>query len=77
MSIELFWYRGTAKDGGTLEYVFEVGEQNSRNGVTKDKAAQIATDFIRTFYRVQIGALDTGISDTAPSVLADLLFGHG
>jgi hypothetical protein len=29
MSVELFRYRGAAKDGGTLEYVFEAGEQNS------------------------------------------------
>jgi len=27
--IELIRYRGAAKDGGTLEYVFEAGEQNS------------------------------------------------
>jgi hypothetical protein len=26
MSVELFRYRGAAKDGGTLEYVFEAGE---------------------------------------------------
>jgi hypothetical protein len=26
-SVELFRYRGAAKDGGTLEYVFEAGEQ--------------------------------------------------
>jgi hypothetical protein len=25
MSVELFRYRGAAKDGGTLEYVFEGG----------------------------------------------------
>jgi hypothetical protein len=29
LSVELFRYRGAAKDGGTLEYVFEAGEQNS------------------------------------------------
>jgi hypothetical protein len=29
MSVELFRYRGAAKDGGTLEYVFDAGEQNS------------------------------------------------
>ena len=29
MSVELFRYRGAAKDGGTFEYVFEAGEQNS------------------------------------------------
>jgi hypothetical protein len=31
MSVELFRYRGAAKDGGTLEYVFEAGDQNSPN----------------------------------------------
>ena len=40
MSDELFRYRGAAKDGGTLEYVFEAGEQNSPNAVTKEKAAE-------------------------------------
>jgi hypothetical protein len=37
-SIELFRYRGAAKDGGTLEYIFEAGEQNSPNAVTKEEA---------------------------------------
>src|SRR6202023_1668321 len=59
MSIELFRYRGAAKDGGTLEYVFEAGEQNSPNAVTKEKAAEIAADFMTTFYHVQVGALET------------------
>jgi hypothetical protein len=31
MSVELFRYRGAAKDGGTLEYIFEAGDQNSPN----------------------------------------------
>jgi hypothetical protein len=59
VSIELFRYRGAAKDGGTLEYVFEGGEQNSPNAITKEKAAEIAADFMTTFYHVQIGALET------------------
>jgi hypothetical protein len=59
MSVELFRYRGAAKDGGTLEDVFEAGEQNSPNAVTKEKAAEIAADFMTTFYHVQIGALET------------------
>jgi hypothetical protein len=42
MAVELFRYRGSAKDGGTLEYVFEGGEQNSPNAVTKEKASEIA-----------------------------------
>jgi hypothetical protein len=42
ISVELFRYRGAAKDGGTLEYVFEAGEQNSPNAVRKEKAAEVA-----------------------------------
>src|ERR1700759_3995276 len=64
-SVELFRYRGAAKDGGTLEYVFQAGEQNSPNAVTKEKAAEIAADFMTTFYHVLVGALETH------SVLAD------
>jgi hypothetical protein len=66
MSVELFRYRGAAKDGGTLEYVFEAGEQNSPNAVTKEKAAEIAADFVTTFYRVPIGALETEEFRTTP-----------
>jgi hypothetical protein len=76
MPVELFRYRGAAKDGGTLEYVFEAGEQNSPNAVTKGKAAEVAADFMTTFYHVQIGATgDAGVSHDAGSILAGLLFG--
>ena len=51
-AVELFRYRGAAKDGGTLEYVFEAGEQNSPNAVTKEKAFEIAADFMPAFYHV-------------------------
>lgn len=54
-SVELLRYRGAAKDGGALEYVFEAEEQNSPNAVTKEKAAEIAADFMTTFYHVQVG----------------------
>jgi hypothetical protein len=78
VSVELFRYRGAAKDGGTLEYVFEAGEQNSPNAVTKEKATEIAADFMTTFYHVQVGALEnSGIADAARTVLACLLFGRG
>jgi hypothetical protein len=55
MSVELFRYRGAAKDGGTLEYVFDAGERNSPNALTKEKAAEIAADFMTTFitYRLE------------------------
>jgi hypothetical protein len=66
MSVELFRYRGAAKDGGTLEYVFEAGEQNSPNAITKEKVAEIAADFMTTFYHVQIGALETQEFRTSP-----------
>jgi hypothetical protein len=65
-SVELFRHRGAAKDGGTLEYVFEASEQNSANAVTKEKAAEIAADFMTTFYHVQVGALETQEFRTQP-----------
>jgi hypothetical protein len=65
MSAELFRYRGAARDG-TLEYVFEGGDQNSANAVTKEKAAEIAADFLTTFYHVQIGGLETQEFRTTP-----------
>jgi hypothetical protein len=65
-SIELFRYRGAAKDGGTLEYVFEAGEQNSPNAITKEKVAEIAADFMTTFYHGQVGALETQEFRTPP-----------
>jgi hypothetical protein len=66
LSVELFRCRGAARDGGTLEYVFEGGEQNSPNAVTKEKAAEIAADFMTTFYHIQVGALETQEFRTTP-----------
>jgi hypothetical protein len=66
MSVELFRYRGAAKDGGTLEYVFESDEQNVPQSVTKEKVAEIAADFMTTFYHVQIGAPETQEFRTSP-----------
>jgi hypothetical protein len=77
LSVELFRYRGAAKDGGTLEYVFQAGEQNSPNAVTKEKAAEIAADFMTTFYHVQVGALETQEFRTMPVPFwPDLLLRH-
>jgi hypothetical protein len=70
MSAELFRYRGAAKDGGTpLEYVYEGGDQNSPNAITKEKVAEIAADFMTTFYHVQVGALETQEFRTKPAPL--------
>jgi hypothetical protein len=64
--VELFRYRGAAKDGGTLEYVFEGGDQNSPNAISKEKVAEIAADFMTTFYHEQVGALETQEFRTTP-----------
>jgi hypothetical protein len=49
-SVELFRYRGAAKDGGTLEYVFDTDEQDVQNSVSKEKVAEIAADFMTSYY---------------------------
>ncbi len=59
ISVELFRYRGAAKDGGTLEYIFETDAQNVPKTISEEKAAEIASDFMTTFYHQQIGALET------------------
>lgn len=41
-------------------------EQNSPDAVTKEKAAEIAADFMTTFYHVQVGALETQEFRTMP-----------
>jgi hypothetical protein len=38
MSVESVSFEARIKEGGTLEYAFEAGEQNSSNAVTKEKA---------------------------------------
>jgi hypothetical protein len=76
MSVELFRYRGAAKDGGTLEYVFDAGERNSPNAITKEKAAEIAADFMTTLSRTGWSTGNAGISDNARPLLAHLFFGH-
>jgi hypothetical protein len=40
MSVELFRYRGAAKNGGTLEYVFETDGQDVPQTVTKEKSGR-------------------------------------
>jgi hypothetical protein len=66
LSVELFRYRGAAK-GGTIEYVFDGGEQNSPKAVAKEKAAEITADFMTTFYHVQVGALESGEFRNSPA----------
>ena len=64
MLVELFRYRGAANDGGTLEYAFAGGEQNSLNAITKEKAAEIAADFMTTLQHHPLRFLDRALGDT-------------
>jgi hypothetical protein len=66
MGVELFRYRGAARDGGTLEYVFETDEKDLPKTVAKEKVAEIAADFMSVFYHIQIGALETQEFRTTP-----------
>jgi hypothetical protein len=52
LSVELFCYRGAGRDGGTLEFTLEFDEAEVPKTATKEKVAEIATDFTTTFYRV-------------------------
>jgi hypothetical protein len=74
MSVELFRYRGAAMDGGTLEYIFETDEQDVPKTVSKERAAEIAADFVTTFYHAQIGALETQEFRTQPVPFWPLCF---
>ena len=53
-------------DGGTLEYIFETDAQDVPKTVSKERAAEIAADFVTTFYHAQIGALETQEFRTQP-----------
>jgi hypothetical protein len=66
MAVELIRYRGAARDGGTLEYVFDTDRQDVPATATKEKVAEIAADFMTTFYHIQIGALETQEFRTTP-----------
>jgi hypothetical protein len=75
LSVELFRYRGAM--AALWNTSLRPGDQNSPDTVTKEKAAEIAADFMTTFYHVQVGALETQEFRTnARSVLADLLLRH-
>lgn len=65
-AFELFRYRGAARDGGTLEYIFEADKEDLPQTVAKEKVAEIAADFMTTFYHIQIGALETQEFRTTP-----------
>ena len=65
-SSPLFRYRGAARDGGTLEYVFDSDEVDVPKTATKEGVAEIAADFMADYYDVQVGALETRNSANSP-----------
>jgi hypothetical protein len=66
MSVELFRYRGAADDGGTIDYIFETDEPGLPKTVSEEKAAEIAADWMTTFYQVQTGVLESQEFRTRP-----------
>jgi hypothetical protein len=66
-SVELlFRYRGSAKDGGTLEYIFETDEAERPKTITDARAAEIAANFMTVFCQIQVGSLETQEFRTTP-----------
>jgi hypothetical protein len=60
LSVELFRYRYNAEDGKELEYVFETDEPTVGKAITREKAAEIAADWMTTFYHVRAPARAAG-----------------
>jgi hypothetical protein len=52
--------KGAARDGGTLEYIFETNQEDLPQTVAKEKVAEVSANFMTTFYHIQIRALETG-----------------
>jgi hypothetical protein len=75
-AVELFRYQGAARDGGTLECVFDTDRQDVPTTATKEKVAEIAADFMTTFYHVQVGALETQEFRTTPVPFWLVCFSH-
>jgi hypothetical protein len=74
LTVELFRYRGSAKDGGTLEYLFETDKPEIPKTITHARAAEIAANFMTVFYQIQVGSLETQEYNIARSVLVGVLF---
>ena len=56
-AVELFRYRYHAEDGREFECVFETDEQSVPKTVGEEKATEIAMDWMRVFYHVQVGTI--------------------
>jgi hypothetical protein len=65
-AVELFRYRYHAADGREVEYVFETDDRSAPRVVSQEKAAEIAADWVTSFYHVQVGAIETQEFRTGP-----------
>ena len=64
--VELFRYRYNAGDGREFECVFESDEQTVPKTVGEEKAAEIAMDWMRVFYGIRVGAMESREFRTRP-----------
>jgi hypothetical protein len=75
-AVELFRYGGAARDGGTLEYLFDTDQQDVPATSTKEKVAEIAADFMTTFLpHPDRRNGDSEVSHDAGSILARVILG--
>jgi hypothetical protein len=58
-SVELFRYRYQDRDGAEYEAVFETNEQSVGKTVDKEKAEEIAMDWMQVFYGEQVGTIES------------------
>jgi hypothetical protein len=65
-AVELFRYRYHADDGREFEYLFQTDEQSTPKTVSEEKAAEIAADWVTSFYHVQIGSIESQEYRTRP-----------
>jgi hypothetical protein len=57
ISVELFRYRGAAKDSGTLEYAFYIDEQDVPENCEGKKMVGTAADFMSSYCGIQFWRL--------------------
>jgi hypothetical protein len=65
-SVELFRYRYNGEDRAEYEAVFETDEQSVGKTVDKEKAEEIAMDWMQVFYGKQVGTIESQELKTTP-----------
>jgi hypothetical protein len=65
-AVELFRYRYHAENGREFECVFETDEQSVPKTVGQEKAAEIAMDWMRVSYSIQVNTMESQEFRTRP-----------